>query len=210
LAAEGIMERAVKQALVIALVAASVGAVPSAEAKNLALVRICGANGCRAIVPALPLAHTSLGRSPAVQPYHVGTLADRTTAYFVEAVSAVTGAHVTGPGRWAKLSSASRIRAVASGLRPLPAPTPSEVLVGGRRVRGHSSYLGLLGPLPASAARWTGELLVPIDVRWRTPNPWSVVSSYLQYIPAKRLLIRLDGYFRVPGELAAMIDSDRG
>jgi hypothetical protein len=199
----------VKRAVVIALAALAAAGAPSGEAKNLSLVRICGTSGCSPIEPAIPVPGGERSEAPAVQPYYVLTAADRSSLYFVSGPAALSGAHVAGPGAWGRLTSPSGLRALAGRLRPFPAPRLSDVRVDGRRVSRPAAYAALLGPLPRVAARWDGELLVPIDVRWAAPNPWSAEASYLEYIPEKRLLIRLDGYFRVPESLAATIERDR-
>src|SRR5438045_2011794 len=189
---------------------ALVAFVPAAQAKEIDLLRVGGASGCKALRPAVKLAHTDLAGAsvPGIGPYYVltigyadgGRIFQRGAQYFVAAAGAIAAKDGTGPSvGWSRLpdAAADAVRRGAAGLQPFPAPRPSRVYVGAQRVADPGSYATLLGPLEEVAVPRTQESPITIGLGWARQNPWSTTAS-LEYLPRARVLIRFDGFFRVP------------
>jgi hypothetical protein len=213
-----------KKALLIAA-AALVVTAPAAlakESKEIDFVQVCGASGCKAIKPVLRIGHEGLRAAvvPALQSYYVlrfgvgdgTTIVGRGELYFIPGAGLVAGQDSAGPiVGWSRLTAraAATARKVAQGLKPFAAPMPARAYVGMQRVSDAAPFAALLGPLERAAVPRSGESPVSIELRWARPNPWSSAGALLSYLPKARVVIRLDGFFRVPESVADRIDRIR-
>jgi hypothetical protein len=216
--------RSMRKGILIVAVAlvALAPAAQAKESKELMLLQVCGATACKAIRPAVVLRGDNLQAAavPALQAYYVlrvgfgyqGKVVVRAEQYFVPRAGAVAGKDAPGPtDGWTRLPAGAAAAAAkaARGLQPSPAPMPTRAYVGSRRVPNASAFAALLGPLEPVAVPRAGETPVSIGLVWAKPNPWSSAGALLGYLPGARVVMRLDGYFRVPGPVADRIDEAR-
>ena len=196
--------------------------VPAAQAKEMVYTGACGAAGCTTFKPSISVSPHGLPGSvvPPLQSYYVlqvgygdgKTIAVRGAQYFVAGAGAVIGKDVPGPSDgWAKLpgKTLTAVRKATTGLQPFPAPVPVRAYVGTTRMADARPFTSLLGPLQPVAMPRTGESPIPIGLEWAKPNPWTTAGALLSYLPKARVVIRIDGYFRVPTSVADRIDRAR-
>jgi hypothetical protein len=206
----------------LAVAAVLLVAAPAAQSKSskeMRLLQVCGASGCEAIKPAVSLRDGALSAvtAPPFQRYYVlkvgwgdgRKIFVRGEQYFVPAAGATLSKDTPGPVEgWGKLPAraATVAGAVAARLKPFPAPVPSAAYIGTRRIADVTPFLALLGPLEQTTVPQTGESPVAIGLEFRRANPWSTSAALLNYLPKAHVVIRLDGYFRVPDRVADRID----
>ena len=196
--------------------------VPAAQAKEMVYTGACGATGCKSFRPAIAgSAHGLPGAVvPPLQSYYVlqtgygdgHKIFVRGAQYFIADAGTVIGKDVSGPSDgWAKLpdKTLAAVRRTTSGLQPFPAPMPARAYVGNERMSNARGFASLLGPLQQVAMPHTGESPIPIGLEWAKPNPWTTAGALLSYLPKARVVIRIDGYFRVPTSVADRIDRAR-
>jgi hypothetical protein len=206
----------------LAVAAALLVAAPAAQSKSskeMRLLQVCGASGCAAIKPAVSLGHGafSAAAAPPFGSYYVlkvgwgdgHKIFVRGEQYFVPASGAVLPKDGPGPtDGWSKLPArgVAAARNAAAQLDAFPAPTPSAAYIGTRRMPDVAPFLELLGPLEPTTVPQTRESPVSIGLEFRRANPWSTSAALLNYLPKAHVLIRLDGFFRVPDRVADRID----
>jgi hypothetical protein len=213
------MKKLVLIAVVVA--AAAVTAAP-APAKEMTLQQICGTNGCHALKPAVRLGHDGFaaGMTPALEGYYVVKIGigdgkkifEHLNMYFAPKAGAVIGEGGQGSSEgWAGIPAPAveKLRTSAQGLKLFKAPRPNRVDVGERRSVDPAPYAALIGPLDPTPVPQTYESPIPISISWARPNPWSSGGSLLNYLPKAGVVIRGDGYFRVPESLTGRIDRER-
>jgi hypothetical protein len=211
-----------RKALVAGAAFALLVFVPAAQAKEMVYTGACGATGCKSIKPAIAVSPQGLPGAvvPPLQSYYVlqtgygdgHKIFVRGAQYFIVDAGTVIGKDVAGPNDgWAKLPdrTLAALRTATSGLQPFPAPMPARAYVGTQRMPDARALASLLGPLPPVAMPHTGESPIPIGLEWAKPNPWTTAGALLSYLPKARVVIRIDGYFRVPTSVADRIDRAR-
>ena len=210
-----------KKFVAIAAAAASalVLAAPSA-AKEMTLLQVCGTNGCNAVKSAGSLGHDGgmqAADRPAPQSYYLlkvgigdgNRILGRETMYFVPGPGAVTWRTDDPNQTWMAFrpKATAAIRTAAKGLKPFGAPQLASVYIGERRSVDPAAYAALLGPLDKDYVPST-ESPVSLSLNWQRSNPWSKDTELLSYLVKAKLLLRSDGYFRVPDELAVRLDRE--
>jgi hypothetical protein len=114
------------------------------------------------------------------------------------------------PTDWATLSrrGAAFLQHHLPAGPPHAAPRPVRVTVAQRRVHDTSPYVHVFdrfapAPLPGPGARW-----ISIRAVWPAGTPWRFERAELSALPAKRVLARPGGWFRIPIALAKTITRD--
>jgi hypothetical protein len=207
--------------IAVALVALA-PAAQAKESKELQLLGVCGSAGCKALKAKVILRHEGLtaAAAPPLQSYYVlrvgygdgKKIFERGEQYFVAGSGVIAGKDLPGPSDgWMQLpaQAAAAARAAAVGLKPFPAPVPTKAYIGTHHVANAAAFAALLGPLAPAAVPRTGETPISITLLWAKSNPWSSAGALLNYLPKARVVMRLDGYFRVPGPVADRIDRAR-
>lgn len=204
----------------IALLAAVAGGLLAlagpAQAKEIVSLKICGASGCTEIKD-----HDSLSQwMPEGDPVQVartrpaafysldvvfgdpeGNVIHSETAYWLPGSNVMQyKGQLHDP--WWKLvpTQVAMLRKASSGMDPFT-PRLDRVRVGGKKVTDPNSYLRLLGKfgystVPAKAAGWTR-----VTLNAQIPTPWISGTVRMTYTPKTRLLVRPDGYYRLPKAL---------
>lgn len=201
-----------KKLAVLAVAAAGLLALAAtAQAKEIVGFKICGASGC-----AESSAHVAIDQSTtatAVQPgafYQVElrfgdgeTVIHRENAYWLPN-SGFMRFTSDKNGAWWKPDDVSGLQTAAAGVEPF-VPKLDRVTVGGKSVADPSSYLVLLGTFkPALLPR--GKLhMTRIIFRASTTNPWVDKLAAVGYDATRRLLVRSDGYYRIPATLGKLV-----
>jgi hypothetical protein len=99
------------------------------------------------------------------------------------------------------------LEVAARGIEPFPAPGVSRVAIDGRSVDDPGTYLPLLGELPAAAPAGPGGERTEITLRPTALSPWALSSdTTLDYAPAEEVLRVGLSWYRVPQELADLIE----
>jgi hypothetical protein len=88
------------------------------------------------------------------------------------------------------------------------APLPQRVTVAKRRVTDTAPYAAVFdrfrqAPIPPASARWIG-----VRVLWPGGNPWRFERAGLNVVPARRVLARPGGWYRIPLAFARVIARD--
>jgi hypothetical protein len=196
---------------------AVVGAT-SAAADVRATLRVCGALSCTTVKTTLtrlpPIAVDGRGASslpPPARAFYVLKLSVEgaprlQTGWYVPS-SHTTRWLIPGPSEWTKL----RRRGTAFMQLHLPdgpphhAPRPVRVTVARRRVRAPAPYAHVFdrfprAPGPPPNARW-----ITIRVAWPRGTPWHFEHADVFALPARRILVRPGGWFRIPAAFARVI-----
>lgn len=91
---------------------------------------------------------------------------------------------------------------------PHRAPRPARVTVAHRRVRDTSAYMHVFDRYPRGSIPGPGAHWISIRVVWPSGTPWRFEHAALSALPAKRVLARPGGWFRIPTALAKAIARD--
>jgi hypothetical protein len=211
-----------KKIALLALVAAGLVALPAtAQAKEIVKLKICGASACNEVTDPAKLKgweseSNTDPTSVAVAkpgPYYTveisfgdnGQVIHRETAYWLPDTNLMRFSETQDSSWWQLFpNQISLYKDAASGIDPFT-PSLSRVTVGGKAVADPNSYLRLLGPF-----RWAtlprGKLhTVRIVLRSSQTNPWVDGRALIRYDAKRRLLLRDDGYFRLPKTLAKLV-----
>jgi hypothetical protein len=207
----------------IAIAAAGVStlalAAPAAG-KELTLLRVCGADGCNAITSGGTVGHDggpSFVSRPSLQGYYLLRIGagdgkrvlERWDMYFVPDPGAIIGTQGGNEGWTALPARATKaVKAAAKGLKPFRTPQIAEAYVGEHRSVDPAAYTALLGPLEEAGIPSTLESPISLSFDWQRPNPWSNDGGMMNYLVKARMLMRGDGYFRVPDALARRLDRE--
>jgi len=207
-------ERPMKKIALLALAAAGLLALAgTAQAKEIVGFKICGASGCNESSEHLGL--DSSTASATTQPgafYEVElrfgdgqTIIHQEQAYWLPD-SGWMRFKPDVHGSWWKPADLSGMHKAAVGVEPF-VPKLDRVSVGGRRAADPSSYLRLFGNFPYRAFPKAKLHLISIRLTASTSNPWVNGTVILRYDAKRRLLIRPDGYFKLPATLGRLVMS---
>jgi hypothetical protein len=201
-----------KKIALLAIVAAGLLALAgTAQAKEIVGLKICGASGCKETTSHLVLGDPTASVSYA-QPapfYKVElrfgdgqTIIHRENAYWLPGSGLMRFS--SEQGGWWMPSELPALRDAASGIDAFT-PQLSRVKVGGKVATDPSSYLALMGKFPG--ALLPSGKLHPVRIVMRTsdPNPWVDRLAAVGYIAKRHLLIRSDGYFKIPKSLGRLV-----
>jgi hypothetical protein len=211
----------IKKLALPALAVAALALVSQASAKQMSLLQICGADGCKAFKSgALPGHDGSLHATaaPAIQSYYMvrlgiraeGRVVNRFEMYYVPSAGAVMG-KTYGTEGWAAFPNGvtRTINVAAKELKPFSPPEVSTVYVNWHRSVDPAPYSELLGRLEPAPIPETQESPISISISWKDPNPWSSDGAMLSYFVRSKVVMRFDGYFHVPGAIAGRLDRER-
>ena len=211
-----------KKMALIGLVAAGLLAVAgTAQAKEIQSLKICGASGCNEVTDRNALqgweqAGNTDPDSVAVatpQTFYTVDLAfgdgqqimHRDTAYWLPETNLMRFTSQTRDPWWRLFpGQVSMFKNVASGIEAFT-PKLSKVTVKGKAVADPNSYLRLFGKFPYTGIPRGRLHLFTIAMRASEPNPWVNGTVLLRYDASRRLLIRSDGYFKLPRSLAKLV-----
>jgi hypothetical protein len=226
------MTRAV---FILFVFAASLLVTPTGPAQTpgggLLVVRVCGANGCKAIFNGLFLvepnaAAAETSGAPPVGPFYVLEPSNfraeeqteeangpTTPAFFVPGAAVLRArpdaGQLTGQ-LWVRLPDDKRAALLTAlrGVEPFPAPRVTEVLIGGRTARAPESFLGLYADLPPVAEPSFSARGKPVAIALRSenPSPWTDGHNRVAYYPDVRLLFRDGQWVRPSAELIERIE----
>lgn len=207
-----------KLVVIAALAVSTLVAAASASAKEMTLLQVCGGNGCNAIKSG-KVGHGGFESSvtrPELQSYYLlragvgdGTkIVHRMEMYFVPEPGVIVGRSLDEG--WGVLPdrATKAVRAALEGLKPFR-PQLATAYIGERRSVDPAPYAALLGPLDKAYVPSTDESPVSVSLNWHQPNPWSNDGAMLNYLVKAKVLMRSDGYFHVPAELAGRLDRER-
>jgi len=190
-----------------------------AQAKEIGSLKVCGANGCNTFTDREQLrgwepsgGGTSQSAAAAQRYYTVelgftdgATIIHRESAYWLPE-GALFRFRSTNDSSWWSVAEnqTAMYEKAAAGIEAFT-PTLSRVKVKGKIARDPNSYLKLLGNL--KYATLGKAKLHPIRITLTSPsaNPWVNGTVILGYDAKQRLLIRPDGYFRVPAALGKLV-----
>ena len=192
----------------------------AAQTDVRATLRICGGRACTTVKTTLSrLDLLSLDRNasplpPPASAFYTLTLsvdgAPRVQKGWYVPSSRTARWLVPAPSDWTKL----RRRAVAFLRQHLPAgpphraPRPVRVVVAHRSVHDTAPYAHVFdgfpqAPGPPPSVRW-----ITVRVTWPAGTPWRFEHDELVVAPAKRVLARPGGSFRIPAAFAKVIARD--
>jgi hypothetical protein len=201
-----------KKIAVLAVAAAALLAVAAtAQAKEIVGLKVCGTAGCNEIKDRVSLGGEDATFATAQPgPYYTveigfgdsGNIVHREQGFWLPATNMIRFAQ---PGAmWWQLASPSLFKDAAAGLEPF-VPRLSRVTVAGKAAADPSSYLALLGTF-RGAVLPRGKLhLTRIVLRSSTSNPWVDRVAGMGYDAKRRLLVRSDGYYRLPASLGKLV-----
>lgn len=218
--------------LVIAGVAAALGAPSAAAAKNISEVKLCGPSACATITD-----HNTLqrwmeanGGAPAATPplsayyrleitvtagpgekFDNGKTAESWSQWYVPAAHAVRGTDETGGAAWTRQSGRAEaiFTSATRNVDPYPRPTITAATVGRRAVNDPASYARLFNPSWKLATSWSASDWRKIRLHSASPSPWTDGKNVLSYSPKKRVLARDGTLVQVPRSVAARLTRAR-
>jgi hypothetical protein len=190
-----------------------------AQAKEIGSLKVCGANGCNTFTDREALRgweQSGAGSSQpaaAAQRYYTvelgftdgETIIHRESAYWLPDGALFRFRSTSDSSWWSVAESQTAMYEKAAAGVEAFTPTLSRVKVKGRIARDPNSYLKLLGNL--KYATLGKAKLHPIRITLTSPsaNPWVNGTVILGYDAKQRLLIRPDGYFRLPAALGKLV-----
>jgi hypothetical protein len=211
-----------KIALLAALVVGALALAGTAQAKEIVSLKVCGASGCNSVTDRDQLrgweqegnTDPASVSSPGAQGFYTvdlafgdpeGNVMHRETAYWLVDSNLMRFKPDTQNPWWTLFpGQVSMFKTVASGVEPFT-PALSKVTVKGKAVADPSSYLRLFGKLRYVTFPKGKLHLITIALRASQPNPWVSGMVLLRYDAGRRLLIRSDGYFRLPKSLGKLV-----
>jgi hypothetical protein len=208
-----------KKVCLLAIAAAALVLVATANAKEITGLRVCGASGCkdadaaklRSLLEEDSAVTTAY--NPQIGSYYTvamsfgmnGETFDTHRTYWLPDRNLLRGQEQTSYDAWwhAPAAQEAIIRETASGLEPFT-PRLDRVLVGRKAVADPSSYMRLLERyphprvLPSKKARW-------IRITLRGTNPWVDGVAHLRYQPRARVLRRESDVVKLPRALGRLV-----
>jgi hypothetical protein len=182
----------------------------SAQAKEIVGFKLCGPSGCTESTQHVGLDESTSTSTTAPGRYYElelrfgmdGEIIHREQAYWLPESGFMR--FKSGDGSWWKPSDLSGLRDAANAVEPF-VPTLDRVTVGGKSAADPSSYLALLGTFHW-AYRPSAKLhLTRIVLRTSTTSPWIDRIAAMGYDAKRRLLVRSDGYYRLPASLGKLV-----
>jgi hypothetical protein len=209
-----------KLALLVVVAAAVLALAGTAQAKEIGSLKICGASGCNTLADRDQLKGwepnsdpTSQTVAPAQRYYTVeigftdpeGTIIHHENAYWLPDGGLMRFAGQTMDPWWQVFPNQTAMyEKIAAGIDAFM-PELSKVTVKGKRAADPNSYLRLFGKFNYRTLPRGKLHFVSIRVTSSTPNPWVQGTTILRYEPKRHLLIRPDGYFRLPTSLGRLV-----
>jgi hypothetical protein len=208
-----------KLAVLVTATAAFLALAAVAQAKEIGSLKVCGASGCNTLTDRAQLGGWEPNSNPDSQSgaspqrwYAVeigftdGTkIIHRETAYWLpdSGLMRVAG-QVTEP--WWKVfpNQTAMYQKLATGLDAFT-PALKKVTVTGKAVADPSSYLKLFENFHYATLGRAKLHLVRIRLTPAGENPWVLAPTILSYDAKQRLLVRPDGYFRLPASLGRLV-----
>ena len=200
-----------KLAVLVVAAGAILAFAATAQAKEIVGFKLCGASGCTESNQTVGIdATTSVGAVRAGPFYEVelrfgdgGQIIHRETVYWVPD-SGFMRFKTGGDGSWWKPSDLSGLRAAATSVEAF-VPKIDRVTVAGKTAADPNSYLALLGTFPGAVLPRGKLHLTRIVLRTSTPSPWVDRVASMGYDAKRRLLVRSDGYYRLPAALGKLV-----
>jgi hypothetical protein len=212
-----------KLATLVVAAAGVLALAGTAQAKEIGSLKICGANSCNSMTDRDQLRGwepgsgepTSQYVAPAQRYYTVeigftdpeGNVVHQETAYWLPDSGLMRfKGQVTDPWWRVFPNQKAMYEKVAAGIDAFT-PELSRVTVKGKIAADPSSYLRLFGNFRYRAIPRAKLHLVSIRLTAATPNPWVSRTVILRYDAKRHLLIRPDGYYRLPSTLGKLVMS---
>jgi len=211
-----------KLALLAGTAVALLAFAGTAQAKEIASLKICGASGCATSTDKAALANwepqtnvnpDSVSYTNPQRYYTIelgfgdseGNVIHTEKAYWLSDAGLMKFVSQTQDPWW-KLwpNQVVLYRKLSSGVDAFT-PSLTRVTVAGKRVADPTSYLRLLGSFPRALYPQGKLHLTHIILRSPTTNPWVDRVTGVSYDAKRRLLIRSDGQFRLPAALGKLV-----
>ena len=190
-----------------------------AQAKEIGSLKVCGATGCNTLSDRAELQGWELNNDPSSQSgapaqrfYTVeigftdgNTIIHRELAYWLPDGGLMRfQGQVLDP--WGKVSpnQAAMYHKAASGIDAFT-PSLKKATVNGKAAADPDSYLKLFGNFHYATLGKAKLHLIRIRLSSAGENPWLSGTTILSYDAKKRLLIRPDGYFRLPASVGKLV-----
>src|SRR5262249_30079518 len=200
--------------------AAALALAATAQAKEIVSLKLCGASGCNILTDRDQLQGWESGINPGSQNaagqrwYSVevafgdrGTIIGRDTTYWLPDSSLMRWQGQTAdPWSQVATSQTAVLEKLATGVDAFT-PSLARATVKGKAAADPSSYLRLFGNFPYAVLGKAKLHPVRIVLTATAPNPWVDGKAVLSYDAKRRLLIRPDGYFRLPAALGKLVMS---
>lgn len=197
------------------------GSTTAARADVRATLRVCGAHACTTLKkttsrlqPLLFGVRSSSPLPPPASAFYTLKLwvegAPRVQKGWYVPSSRTTRWLIPGPSEWTKL----RQRAAAFLRQRLPAgpphraPRPVRVVVAQQSVRDTAPYTHVFDGFPKAPGPPRNVHWVFVRIVWPVGTPWRFEHDELSASPAKRVLARPGGWFRIPAAFAQVIGRD--
>jgi hypothetical protein len=212
-----------KKIMLVALVAAGLTALTgTAQAKEVMRLKICGASGCNTVTDREALrgweeesnqdpASVSIAAPGRFYTVEIafgdpeGNVVHSDTAYWLPNGNLMRFTNQTLEPWWQLFpNQVALYEKVASGIEAFT-PELSNVTVRGRAVADPNSYLRLFGKYRYATLPRAGLHLVRIRMTASQPNPWVNGRVVLRYDAKRRLLVRPDGYFKLPKTVGRLL-----
>ena len=208
-----------KLGLLVIAAAAFLALAAVAQAKEIGSLKVCGATGCNTLTDRAQLQGwepnndpTSQSGAPAQRFYTVeigftdgNTIIHREMAYWLPDSGLMRfRGQVMDP--WWKVfpNQAAMYQKAATGIDAFT-PSLKKATVRGKVVADPDSYLRLLGNFHYATLGKAKLHLTRIRLTPSGENPWLNGTTILSYDAKQRLLIRPDGYFRLPASLGKLV-----
>ena len=214
-----------KKIAALVLAAAAVLALAgTAGAKEIGSLKVCGANGCNTFsdrdqlrgwegsgdgsgqpVAAAQRYYTiALGFT---DPQGSANIIHQESAYWLPDSGLFRFKSTTDHSWWSVLANQKTMyEKAAAGIEPFT-PALSKATVKGKAAADPTSYLRLFGDFPYRALPRAKLNLISIKLTAASPNPWVSGAVTLRYDAKRRLLIRPDGYYKLPAALGRLVMS---
>lgn len=211
-----------KKITLLAVAAAGLLALAgTAQAKEIASLKVCGTSGCNTITDQATLrnwepenGNPQSQNGAAAQRFYTlelgfgdgqGNVIHRENAFWLPDTNLMRfEGQLTDPWWKASPNQITMYQKAAEGLKAFT-PELSKVTVKGKPVADPSSYMRLFGRLHYRTLPHGKLHLVKIRVVPAGTNPWVDGLVVLAYDARKHLLIRPDGYFRLPTSLGRLV-----
>jgi len=208
-----------KLALLFIAAAAFLTLAAAAQAKEIGSLKVCGATGCNTLSDRAELQGWELNNDPSSQSgapaqrfytLEIGftdgnTIIHREMAYWLPESGLMRfKGQVMDPWWHVSSNQAAMYQKAATGIDAFT-PTLTKATVKGKATADPNSYLRLLGNFHYATLGKAKLHLTRIALTPNGENPWLNGRTILSYDAKKRLLIRPDGYFRLPASLGKLV-----
>jgi hypothetical protein len=214
-----------KKITILALAAGGLLALAgSAQAKEIASLKVCGASGCNTVTDREALKNweqdAAAGpqgtQAPGAQPFYTlelgfadgdGNIFHTERAYWLPASDMFKFKNTVDTTWWKSSPNQTSMYEKATAGLDAFTPKVSKVTVKGKAVADPNSYLKLLGSFPYVGFPKGKLHLFSIVLTPSGDNPFLALNgkTTLRYDAARRLLIRADGYFRIPQSVGKLV-----